>query len=466
MPELTKAAIEKLTVPEGKFDAYIWDAALPSFGIRKVHTGALSFVVKFTIGGRQRKQSLGKLIITGSTTKDDVARAIRAARAEAQTALARARLNDDFKAEAREKLAEAASQAKTEAAERARLADKLGPRIETYLKERRKDMRPGSLREVTRHLGKHLQPLHDLPVSDLRRDIIAAEISRIAGASGAVTADRVRASFSAFCGWLIERQIVEHNPCIGIKRKANGGGRERVLAMDELVAIWRTTGSDSDHDKIIRLLLLTGQRREEIGGLRWDEVNFDKRQIELPEGRTKNGRAHIIPLSDQALAILKSVPVRHARKYLFGHGSGPFSGFSKCKERLDARLGKQVAPWVVHDLRRSFVSHCADLDFGSVLAIEAAINHLSGERGGIKGIYNRGKQERQKRELMDRWGQHIAELVAEGDVAVEPAGEPEPQPDPTPGPTAAERRQAFRYFKTMGRKSRSNLAGASHRRNA
>ena len=413
MTELTKTAIERLTVPDGKFDAYLWDPSLPSFGVRKVgSSGSTSLVVKFTIGGKQRKQSLGKLIITSTTTKDDVARVIRTARNEAQRALAKARLNNDFKSEIRAKAAEDASQAKLDAAERARLADRVGPRIETYIGERRRDLKPRSLIETQRHLAKHLQSLHDLPVTDLRREVIAAELARIAKDSGAVAADRVRASLSAFCSWLIEREVIEANPCIGIKRKANGGGRDRVLAMEELAVVWRGIGGDTDHDRIVRLLMLTGQRREEIGGLTWEEINFERCQIELPPARTKNKRAHIVPLSNEALTILRTIPMRHGRNHLFGTGKGPFSGWSKSKERLDGRLGAQIAPWTLHDLRRSFASHCADLEFGSVLAIEAALNHLSGERAGIKGIYNRGKQERQKRELMDNWGAHIAEQVA------------------------------------------------------
>ena len=376
---LTKVAIEKLTVPEGKFDAYLWDPTLPSFGVRKVgSSGSMSLVVKFTVGGNQRKQSLGKLIISSTTTRDDVARIIRVARNEAQNALAKARLNGDFRAESRAKAAADAFQAKVNAAERARLADRVGPHIDTYLAERRRDLRPRSWIEVRRHLTMHALALHALPVTDLRRDIIAAEIARIAKESGPVAADRVRASLSAFCAWMIEREIIGANPCTGIKRKANGGGRNRVLSVEELTAVWQATNGGTDYDRIIRLLLLTGQRREEIGGLKWSEVDFARREINLPAARTKNKRAHSVPLSDEALIILQTVPMRHGREHLFGTGSGPFSGWSKCKERLDGRLGAAVAPWTPHDLRRSFASHCADLDFGSVLAIEAALNHLSG----------------------------------------------------------------------------------------
>ena len=199
-----------------------------------------------------------------------------------------------------------------------------GSRLISRRARKRKISGPRSLIEVKRHLEKHLQPLHDLPVSELRREIIKTEIDRIAETSGKVAADRVKASLSAFCAWLIECRIVDHNPCIGINCKANGGGRERVLAMDELAAIWRATGSDGDHDKIIRLLLLTGQSREEIGGLHWSEVNLDKRQIELPETRTKNGHSHVIPLSNQALAILQTVPVPSPRLSVRPRGRAVF----------------------------------------------------------------------------------------------------------------------------------------------
>ena len=455
MAELTKSATEKLTVPDGKFDAYLWDPTLPSFGVRKIgSSGSISLVVKFTVGGKQRKQSLGRLIIAGTTTKEDVARMIRTARNEAQNALATARLNDDFRAESRAKAATDAVQAKLDATERARLADQVGPRVETYLVERRRDLRPRSWIETARHLTKHLQALHSLPVTDLRRDIIAAEITRIAKDSGTVAADRVRASLLAFCGWMIERQIIEANPCTGIKRKANGGGRERVLSMEELAVLWRATGSNSDYDRILRLLMLTGQRREEIGDLEWPEINFERREIQLPAARTKNNRAHVIPLSDQALQILQAVPMRHGRRHLFGTGKGPFSGWSKSKERLDDRLAGRVAAWTPHDLRRSFASHCTDFEFGSVLAIEAALNHLSGERAGIKGIYNRGKQERQKRELMERWGAHIAAPVA---LTVEeaPAAVPvEPITIATPSANAKRRAGQLLLKDLAGRKRR------------
>jgi integrase len=422
--ELSKDTIAALTVPEGKFDSYIWDETLPSFGVRKLHTAALSFVVKFTIRGQQRKQSLGRLIINDDTTKDDVGRAIRIARDEAQTALARARLHHDFKAaerekaaEDREKAAEMAAKAKAEAATQARRTDTIGPRIKTYI-EARTDLRPESLLEVKRHLNSHMAALHGTPVADLRRKLVSDEIDRIAGANGKVTADRVKTSFSTFCAWLIEKEAIDENPCLGIKRKAKGGGRTRVLSIEELTAVWPATARDGDdYDKIVRLLLLTGQRRQEIGGLVWDEIDFRKRQIELSPERTKNERHHIIPLSDQALAILRSVSAKDDRDYVFGRGKGGFSGWAKAKARLNERLGKAVTPWRLHDLRRSFVSHCSDLDFGTPLAIEAAIDHFSNERGGIKGVYNRGNQQRQKRELMDKWGNHIEQLVTAAKLA-------------------------------------------------
>jgi hypothetical protein len=108
--------------------------------------------------------------------------------------------------------------------------------------------------------------------------------------------------------------------------------------------------------------------------------------------------------------MLRSVPMRNGRDLVFGQGDGPFSGWSQSKKRLDARLGTRVAAWIIHDLRRSFASHCTDLEFGSTLAIEIAQNRFDSERAGVRGIFNRGKHERQKRELMEKWSAHIAQF--------------------------------------------------------
>src|SRR5262249_32698608 len=150
---------------------------------------------------------------------------------------------------------------------------------------------------------------------------------------------------------------------------------------------------------IMKLLALTGQRGGEIAGLSWSEVQDDR--LVLPGERTKNHRPHDVPLSTPARAILNAFSKRprvvsadgKVRDFVFGSGQGPFSGWSNCKEALDARIeksrrGKPLPHWTPHDLRRSFATHAAELGVEPHI-IEAVLNHISGHRAGVAGTYNR-----------------------------------------------------------------------------
>jgi len=183
-----------------------------------------------------------------------------------------------------------------------------------------------------------------------------------------------------------------------------------VLAESELAALWQAL-PDSDYGRIIKLLMLTGQRREEIGGLRWSEIDLDKGVINLAAERTKNGRAHMIPISKTARAILAAQPRMAGRDHLFGRDSDGFSGWSACKADLDVKLPKMPA-WTVHDLRRSAVTGMAELGVAPHV-IEAVVNHYSGSKGGIAGVYNRANHFSERREALDQWAAHIAAVIAE-----------------------------------------------------
>src|SRR5262249_49347969 len=161
---------------------------------------------------------------------------------------------------------------------------------------------------------------------------------------------------------------------------------------------WNNLGDDHDHySAIIRLLLLTAQRASEIADLRWDETANN--QIALSGERTKNGRAHLVPLSAPARAILEAQPHRAGRDLIFGIGEGGFNGWHICKQRLDRRIaeatGNPLPAWRHHDLRRSAATHMADL---GVLphTIECILNHAGGFKSGVHGIYNRNPYQREK----------------------------------------------------------------------
>ncbi|MFY9835462.1 MAG: site-specific integrase [Xanthobacteraceae bacterium] len=167
----------------------------------------------------------------------------------------------------------------------------------------------------------------------------------------------------------------------------------------------------------MRLLILTGQRREEIGWLEWDEVDLDRRVIALPPERTKNKRLHELPLSTQARAILERQPHRKGRDHIFGIGNGGFSGWSDCKVHLDGaildRRGRRAKPmpdWRLHDLRRTAATGMAELGVQPHI-IEAVLNHVSGHKAGVAGIYNRAKYADEMRSALQCWADHVEALV-------------------------------------------------------
>jgi integrase len=190
----------------------------------------------------------------------------------------------------------------------------------------------------------------------------------------------------------------------------------RALDDDELVDVWLAC-RENDYDRIVKLLILTGQRRQEVAGMADSEIDLPRRLWALPGERTKNRRDHTVPLSDAALAVIASQPRRVDRDLLFGDGGGAFSGWSKCKDRLDtyiaaARRERGKPPmkkWVVHDLRRTVRTGLGRLNVPPHIC-EAVINHLPST---LIQTYDRNTYEREKRRALDAWAQYVSKL-AEG----------------------------------------------------
>jgi integrase len=295
---------------------------------------------------------------------------------------------------------------------RANTALLVGAVIADYLKARQRDMKPRSLVECTRHLQVLWKPLHGLPVGSVTRALVAANLRRIADKSGPIAANRARATLSAMYGWAIGEGVCNENPVIGTNKPAQEKTRERVLTDAELVKIWQATEGNG-YPRIVRLLMLTGQRRDEIGSLRWSEIEHagdpDKAQIALPGSRTKNGRPHDVPLSKSALAVLEGQPRIMGRDLVFGEGEGGFSGWSKAKQALDATC--RVKDWTLHDLRRTAATGMANIGVQPHV-IEAVLNHISGHKSGVAGIYNRSTYAGEKRAALDVWANHLMVEVA------------------------------------------------------
>jgi integrase len=220
--------------------------------------------------------------------------------------------------------------------------------------------------------------------------------------------------------WLDAEGLVPEgtNPAAGTVTADEGPSRDRVLTQEELAEIWRALGYDHVSD-MIRLLVLTGQRRDEITKLRWSEIDFDKALLTLPPARTKNRRTHELPLSPQALAILQRRLDGAARK---GNGSGANDGtvfdpvgWDLRKKKLDKvifanRGGKPMPHWTLHDLRRTCATGLAELGVLPHI-IECILNHLSGFRSGVAGIYNRNRYLPEMRQALERWANKVDEIV-------------------------------------------------------
>jgi integrase len=349
----------------------LWDEATPGFGVRRQAKAAV-FFLKYRVGGKQVLYTIGRF---GALTPDQ-------ARREARRILGSVASGGD--------------------PQRQKISARSGTMLRTindYLARAEKRLRPRSFVEVRRHLLGDWQCLHRLSVASVTRNDVATGLEAIEE-RGATAAVKARETLSAMFKWAIGRGLCENNPVTGTIRPKTRS-RERVLSKDELARLWHNLDSGRFSD-IVRLLVLSGQRRSEIGGLRWDEVTGDN--IVLPPTRTKNARVHVVPLSPLARDIIN----RQDRASEFVFGFAPFSGWSKPKAALDRRLG--IADWTLHDLRRTFATLATELGFAPPHVIESALNHYSGHRAGIVGVYQRSTYSTEVRAALDRWSEYVAGL--------------------------------------------------------
>jgi len=307
--------------------------------------------------------------------------------------------------------------------------------VDRYLRHQKLRMRERSYEELRRHLGgakegkgrpRHgkaldAKPLHSRPAARVTQQEVVELLQGMADLAP-ITANRVRASLSALYAWGMKAGLVPSNPVAATFKPAEEKTRERVLSDPELVLIWHSTSGAADHDRIVRLLLLTGARREEIAGMGWSELTINDDGTAswlLPSQRSKNRLPHSLTLPPLVASLLpprRTDDLGSTRELLFGEGDGPFSGWSRCKARLDARIakandGKPIAPWVLHDLRRSFVTRLNDLGIEPHI-IEALVNHVGGiAKSGVAGVYNRSAYAAQKRAVLAMWCDHIALLA-------------------------------------------------------
>jgi integrase len=385
--KLNRTTVKALRLPAGRTDHVVWDDELPGFGLRLRATGARTFVVQYDIGGKSRKVSLGSPSQVNPGQARETARAI----------LAKVRLGRDPAAEKN--------------AARAQLAETFGALLPRYLAYHRAKNRPRSYREVVRYLLVHCKSLHARPVTVIARRDVALLLSELVTTSGPSAANKARASLAAFYTWLLREGITEVNP-VSHTNKAAERSRDRVLSDDELVAVWRAAGDLGEYGTIVRLLLLTGSRRDEIGNLQRSEIDLERALITLPTSRVKNNTPHEVPLTAPALTLLEQQLRERPKeaKAVFGRTKRGWQNWSASKRELNARLGTAVAPWTLHDLRRSVSTILHDHLGIEPHIVEAILNH-QGHKSGPAGVYNRSSYRSQKRRALELWAEHVLTLV-------------------------------------------------------
>jgi integrase len=387
----TQQTIADVSIPAGKPYHIVWDEALPGFGLRVNPTNKV-WVVQYRAAGKSRRETIGRV--------DTIS--LNDARKRARASIAKAHLGADPQAE--------------KAEERSRAAVTLGAVSVRYLKDAERRLRPRSFEEAERYLKKHWQPLGDLALHKIKRADVAARLNDIAEQNGPYAANRGRAVLSAVFTWAMGEGLADGNPVIGTNKATEEVSRDHVLRDAEVAAIWKAC-RDDDYGRIVRLLILTGQRRDEVGSMRWEEISLEQAIWSIPRERTKNGLPHDVPLSDAALEILRSAPHRDGRSFVFGDGVGGFQGWSSAKSALDSRIAKtgmRVRPWRLHDLRRTAATRLGEL--GTLPhVVEAILNHISGHKAGVAGVYNRATYAKEKRSALNAWAEHLLRCVLESD---------------------------------------------------
>jgi integrase len=384
---MTKSAVDALKAASK--DTVYWDAGLPGFGVKVTPRSRKVFVVLYRIGGagsRLRKYTIGPY---GRVT-------LQMARAEAQKVLAARLEGRDPATEKRE-------------SKRRMTADRVDDLIEVFIVQHVSKTRKAA--EISRLLRREVvsrwgnRCVHAIG----KRDIVELA-SEIAQRGTPMAANTLLKVIKTFLNWCVGRAVIDASPAEGVPLPGKEVARDRVLTNNELASVIRAARQiGGAYGGIVEMLALTGQRREEVAQMVGDEIDFNSRTWTLPGSRTKNGKPHIVHLSEACIKLIKRAS--RSGSYVFSiSGVKPFQNFTNAKRALDELSG--VTGWRLHDLRRTCVSGMARLGVPPHVA-DKILNHQSGTISGVAAVYQRHHFLAERKLALERWGQYIETLVGE-----------------------------------------------------
>ena len=401
---LTVAGIKALRPRAERYE--VKDDAITGCYVEVWPSGAVSYRLRYRFNGKSKKLIFGRFDVDeGGLSK------VRAKAREARNRLGEGIDPASEKRAARAARALAAGQAEA-IAEPAPPPPDLVETVAAEFIERSAKPNTRDWRETQRLLERNIVAhWRGRRLSEISKVDIHAALDAMIDRGAPVGANRVLAQLRKMCRWAMSRGLIERSPCEGIDKPSSETKRDRVLDDRELAQVWRACEAlGFPFGPLTQMLILTGQRRGEVGGMAYSELDLEGALWTLPAARVKNKRQHAVPLPPQAVALLRGLPRIVGSDYVFSTtGNTAPSGFSNAKERLDEML-PALAPWTMHDLRRSVATGMARIGV-ALHVIERVLNHVSGSFGGIVAVYQRHSYSAEMRAALDLWAAHVVALV-------------------------------------------------------
>lgn len=373
--KFTVQSVAALACPPGKSEAIFWDDAVSGLGVRVYPSGRKVWIVQYRDGKKQKRAALGE----PPEIRPDEARAA-----------------------AKRILAEAVVGIRSEAAAPPAPAYTVRDLFDAHLRAAASTRRPRTNSEADRYLSVVAAAIHPLPAAAVPRTELARLLADAREKRGLVTANRLRSYLHAAWEWGIGAAVIECPNPVATLPKSRETARDRVLTDNEIRSIW-TASTGPGYGLIIRLLILTGQRASEVGGMHAGEITGNTWVI--PAARHKGRREHDVWMPDRVRSLLPDGWRR------FGRGKSGFTGWSQAKSRLDADLG--WAPdrgWTVHDIRRTVATRMVELGVEPHV-VEEVLGHVGAHRQGVAGIYQRYRYKAEKRAALELWCDFVFSLV-------------------------------------------------------